>query len=145
MVTYIWTVKFGLCISPIPEEQWAATAQLLGTNSRLWASQGYRLQIDLTYMFWWWVKAENPGETHTNTGRTRKLHIEKALHQPGIEPRTCYEMTVPTTKPPRHPFKSATVHFGAAVVAIYVTTTNNMKTNVFVSKFPLMPLAPLWK
>ncbi len=32
------TVKYALCIKPIPEEQWAATAQHPGTNFRILAS-----------------------------------------------------------------------------------------------------------
>ncbi len=67
------------------------------TDSRLWAV----LRSKVLTCFWWWGKLEHWEETHTNMGRTCKLHAERTCPSQESNPWSCcHEATVLTTVPP---------------------------------------------
>ncbi len=84
-------LKWWLC-------PWTVSARRLTPDLSQHLGQQYWLEIDQTYMFWWWRKLE-----HANTGRTCKFPAERSCTgwESSPEPSS-YEATALTTDPPRH-------------------------------------------
>ncbi len=98
--------RFDVHIAPLwhyfwRHQQFRILLQHPGTNSRFWASTLVKgIDFRYTYTCFEGGEPEHLEETHTNTGRTCKLHTERPWPSWESNPgHSCFEATVLTTNP----------------------------------------------